>query len=145
MTLLDAFAVLALLKDEPAAAEVDALVRAGDSRLTVLGVAEVIDHLVRLVRLDEDEAVLDLAQLGLQTPVEVDESLALRAALLRARRYHRRSCAVSLADCVAAEAARATGRPLATADSHLLDVCADEGISIVPLLDSTGSRWTGHP
>jgi len=33
--------------------------------LTALGVSEVLDHLVRLVGADEDEAVLAVAQLGL--------------------------------------------------------------------------------
>ena len=45
--------------------------------LTPLGVAEVLDHLVRLANAEEDEAVLDLAQLGLATPTAVEAALAL--------------------------------------------------------------------
>ena len=141
MTVLDAYAVLALLKDEPAAAEVQRLLDAGTGALTALGVAEVVDHLVRLVGTDEEDAALDVAQLGLASPDPVDGELALQAGLLRARHYHRRNCAVSLADCVAAESARSLGSAVATSDPHLLDVCRDEGIGVVPLPDSSGNTW----
>lgn len=142
MTVLDAYAVLALLKGEPAAAEVQRLLDAGTGALTVLGVAEVVDHLVRLVGASEEDAALDVAQLGLASPDPVDGELALQAGLLRARHYHRRTCAVSLADCVAAESARSLGSAVAASDPHLLDVCRDEGIGVVPLPDSSGSTWS---
>ena len=145
MTVLDAFAVLALLKDEPAAGQVEQLLRSDLScTLTALGVAEVLDHLVRQMGVDEDEAVLDLAQLGLGTPVPVDGDLGARGGLLRARRYHRQHCSISLADCVAAEAARASGAPVATSDPHLLDMCALESIPHLPLPDARGNLWTRH-
>lgn len=144
MIVLDAFAVLALLKDEPAAERVDGLIRAEPRPvLTAMGVAEVLDHLVRLVGVDEEEAVLDLAQLGLAEAYVVDGDLAGRAGRLRARRYHRRTCAVSLADCVAAETARRVGASLATSDPHLLDTCAAEGIAWLALPDSRGVTWAG--
>jgi hypothetical protein len=43
-----------------------------------------------------------------------------------------------MADCIAAETARATHRPLATADPDLLDVCLAERIEIIPLPGSDG-------
>ena len=141
MTVLDAFAVIALLRGEPAAPEVRQLLERGDAVLTALGLAEVIDNLVRVVGASDEEAVLDVAQLGLSDAVPVDADLALRAALLRARHYHRTNRAVSLADCVAAEAARMLGTRLATADPHLLDLCRDDGIAAIPLPDSSGSAW----
>jgi predicted nucleic acid-binding protein len=140
---LDSYAVLALLKGEPAAAEVQWLVEDDeDALLTPLGVAEVLDHLVRLAKAEEEEAVLDLAQLRLATPTAVESELAARAGLLRARHYHRKSRAVSLADCVAAETARPLGRRLASADPHLLDLCHDERIAVIPLPDSTSRIWS---
>lgn len=143
MIVLDSFAVLALLKDEPAAAHVQQLVEAkGESTLTALGVSEVLDHLVRLARVNDDEAVLDLAQLGLASPPPVEIEVAVEAGLLRARHYHRKDRAVSLADCVAAETARSAGSQLASADPHLLDMCRDEGIVVIPLPDSTGRTWS---
>jgi len=140
---LDAYAVLALLKDEPAAGQVEELVEDDeDAALTTLGIAEVLDHLVRLADAEEDEAVLDLAQLGLGTPTAVEAEVTIRAGLLRARHYHRTNRAVSLADCVAAETARPLGRRLASADPHLLDLCRDERIAVIPLPDSTSRTWS---
>ena len=73
MTVLDAYAVLAFLKDEPAATRVAELIEfQPPAALTALGVAEVLDHLVRLVGADEEDAVLDLAQLGLAEAFAVD-------------------------------------------------------------------------
>lgn len=141
MTVLDTYAVLAYLKGEVAAPEVRLLLDDPAASLTAVGLAEVIDHLVRLGGVDEEEVVLDLAQLGLLDGRPVDSTLGMAAGRLRARHYDRRRCQVSLADCVAAESARACGEPLATADPDLLDVCHSEGIAVVVLPGSTGTRW----
>jgi PIN domain nuclease of toxin-antitoxin system len=141
LTILDAYAVLAFLKGEAAANEVEQLITAGGA-LTAVGVAEVIDHLVRLGDADEEEASLDLAQLGLDDAVAIDGELAGAAGRFRARRYHRTRCPVSLADCVAAEVARSTGRPLATSDPALLDACHHEEIAVSVLPGTDGSRWS---
>ena len=143
MIVLDSYAVLALLKGEVAADQVSQLL-AGEEEtaLTALGVAEAVDHLIRLADAEEDDAVLDIAQLGLASPPPVDAALALQAGMLRARHCHRKNRAVSLADCVAAETARGTGSSLASADPHLLDLCRDEGIVFIPLPDSSGQTWS---
>lgn len=139
--LVDAYAVIAYLKAEPAAPEVRPLLDSGEANLTAVGVAEAIDHLVRLAGADEDDAALDLAQLGLLDGIVVDSALGLAAGRLRARRYHRSRCAVSMADCIAAEAARQDETGLATSDPHLLDLCHIEGISAIVLTASDGTRW----
>ena len=101
MIVLDSFAVLALFRDEPAAPLVQHLVESEeDVALTALGVSEVLDHLVRILGAEEDEAVLDLAQLSLTPPISVDLGVATQAGLLRSRHYHRKTRAVSLADCL---------------------------------------------
>jgi predicted nucleic acid-binding protein len=141
MTVLDAYAVIAYLKAEPAAREVRPLLDNGDAALTAAGVAEVLDHLVRLGGADEEDAVLDLAQLGLLEAIIVDSDLGVAAGRLRARRYHRSRCAVSMADCIAAEAARQTATSLATSDPPLLDLCRIEGIAAVVLTATDGTRW----
>ena len=141
MTILDAYAVIAYLKAEPAAPEVRPLLDRGEANLTAVGVAEVLDHLVRLAGADEEDAALDLAQLGLLDGVVVDSDLGLASGRLRARRYHRSRCAVSMADCIAAEAARREATGLATSDPHLLDLCRVEGISAIVLTMSDGTRW----
>ncbi len=146
MIVLDAFAVLAFVMEEPAAAEVhQILVGPEGARLTALGVADVLDHLVRVVGAEPDEAVLDLAELGLPAAVAIDEAGAVRAGLLRARHYHRRQRAVSLADCAAAEVVQRHDATLATADPHLLDLGHAEGIDLRPLRDTTGTLWAPAP
>ena len=142
MTVLDACAVLAVLRDEAGADDADAVIRGRSGRLTAVGQGELIDHLVRLAGIDEASAALDLRQLGLGTPLPVDGELGSAAGRLRARSYHRGRCAVRVADCIAAEAARAAGERLATSDPHLLDLCHAEGIAVLPLPDSTGRRWS---
>ena len=143
----DVYAVLALLKGEAAAPEVRDLLLGDDSfQLTALGVAEVLDQLVRLCGAEEDEAVLDLAQLGLADAIPVDASTAARAGLLRARHYRRRDRAVSLVDCVAAATAQWIDRAVVSSDPQLLDMCHDEQIDVIVLPDSSGRVWSPiHP
>jgi predicted nucleic acid-binding protein len=142
LTVLDAYAVIAYLRAEPAAAEVRTLLEGSDVTLTAVGVAEVIDHLVRLAGADEEDAALDLAQLGLLDPISVGSDLGLASGRLRARYYHRTRCAVSMADCIAAEAARRATTDLATSDPHLLELCRRDSIPTVVLTGSDGTRWT---
>jgi predicted nucleic acid-binding protein len=142
LTVLDAYAVIAYLRGERAAPEVAARLNAGDAVLTAVGVAEVLDHLVRLVGADEEDATLDLAQLGLLDGIVIDSAIGASAGRLRARRYHRTRCAVSTADCIAAQVAQLQRDSLATSDPDLLDLCHAEGIPTVVLPGSDGSRWT---
>ncbi|MBV8160126.1 MAG: PIN domain-containing protein [Acidimicrobiia bacterium] len=142
MTVLDAYAVVAYLRGERAAGEVRGILEAGDAVLTSVGVAEVIDHLIRVVGADEENATLDLAQLGLLDGLPVDAKVGAAAGRLRARHYHRARRPVSMADCLAAEVARVRGEPLASADPPLLDLCHATSIAVVVLAGSDGSRWT---
>jgi PIN domain nuclease of toxin-antitoxin system len=143
LILLDSYAVIALLTSEPAADTVAGLLHdPRDAALTALGVAEVLDRLIRGAQVDEFEAALDLMQLGLAPPIPVDAGLAMRAGLLRARSYHRTNCAVSLADCVAVEAARRHATALASSDPHLLDVCRSEGVDVIALPNRAGRVWS---
>lgn len=45
------------------------------------------------------------------------------------------------ADCVVAHAARTVASAVATSDPHLLDLCREEGIAVIPLPDSSGRMW----
>lgn len=107
------------------------------------GGSEVIDRLVRVHGQSDEEVALDLAELGLLDGLPLHGVDGLGAGLLRAHHYHRIRRAVSLADCVVAQAARRAGASVATADPHLLDLCDEEGIATVPLPDSTGRRPGG--
>lgn len=66
--------------------------------------------------------MLDLAELGLVDAIAVDAAAGATSGRLRARHYHRLRCAVSMADCVAAETARVRNYVLAMSDPHTLDV-----------------------
>jgi predicted nucleic acid-binding protein len=142
VTLLDAYAVIGFLAGEPVADDVDLLVRRSESRMTTLGVAEVIDRMARLYDADPDEVAVDIATLGLESPTPLDITTSVLAGRLRARHYHRTTRAVSMADCVLAATAQVTSEPLATSDPHLLGLCHDEGIPAIPLPGSDGSVWS---
>lgn len=142
MTVLDPYAVIAFLRAESAATEVKSLLKRPGVALTTVGVAEVLDHLIRIVGVDEEDATLDVAQLGLLDGIPVSPALGAAAGRLRARRYHRSRCAISMADCIAAEAARSGAEPLATSDPDLLDLCHVEDIARIVLPRSDGSVWT---
>lgn len=141
MTVLDSYAVIAYLRGEAAAEEVRGLVDAGDAVLTAVGVAEVVDHLVRLAGADEEEAALDLAELDLLDGIAVEPEIGLQAGRLRARHYHRTRRPLSMADCVLAASAQARDEAAATSDPHLLNMCNAEGIAVIVLPASDGSRW----
>ena len=140
MTVLDAFAVLAYLRGEPARDAVRALL-SRPSVLTSVNAAEVVDRLVRAYGWDPDVVSGDLALLrvaGMET-VAVDASAGLLAGELRARHYHRTRCAVSLADCVAAAVALTSSLPLATSDVPLATIVRTEGGRVHPLPDVRGN------
>lgn len=139
MTVLDAYAVLAYLRDEPCADAVAALLR-GTTLLSAANAAEVVDQLTRVYGSDPDDVHADLALLanaGMHlAPVTAD--LGLLAGRLRAKHYHRDRMAVSLADCTAAATALTTNLPLATSDPALAAVVRTEGGQIHGLSDSRG-------
>jgi PIN domain nuclease of toxin-antitoxin system len=141
LTVLDAYAVIAYLRDEHCADEVADLLRA-PTVLTAANAAEVLDQLVRAHQRDPDDVHADLALLagaGMQiTPWTADHGLL--ASRLRARHYHRQRCQVSLADCAAAAAALSEQRALATSDPALAAVVRAEGGTVHPLSDSRGSK-----
>jgi predicted nucleic acid-binding protein len=137
--LLDACAVISHLCDEPAADEVDQLLRAGDVAMTAVTVAEVIDRMARLHGQEPDDVEARLVMLGVEVePVPAD--LAVAAGRVRSECYHRKQRPVSLADCVAAVAALGDGHTLATSDAALATVGDELGVIVRPLLNSQGER-----
>ncbi|HEY1279262.1 MAG TPA: PIN domain-containing protein [Acidimicrobiales bacterium] len=133
--LLDAFAVIAYFRDEPAASEVEALLRTRDVELTAVNAAEVVDRLARHGDLDPMDLVGELALLGV-TIRPVDAPVGLLAGRLRAWHYHRDERPVSLADCCAAAAALAGQMPLATADGPLARLVEVERGEVIRLRES---------
>jgi PIN domain nuclease of toxin-antitoxin system len=142
LTVLDAYAVLAFLRDEPGADEVAGLLRRGPTVMSAANVAEVVDQLVRVHRRDPHDVYAGIGLLGYAgldvLPVTADDGIA--AGRLRSRHYHRERCAVSLADCVAAATALALRRPLATSDPALASMVRTEGGEVHALADSEGVK-----
>ncbi len=141
MTLLDAYALVAFLADEPPADDVEALLRAGDTAVTVVNLAEALDVSQRVHGISRDElhqAVHSLVgdPLSIVGHSDID---AWRAADLRARHYDRSRCPLSLADCFLLAAAN-EGDRIVTADEPVVATARAEGIAVVALPDSTGRR-----
>jgi PIN domain nuclease of toxin-antitoxin system len=133
--LLDAFALIALLADEPAADEVEALLRGGEAAMTAVNLAEALDVLQRVQRISfERLQTLTTPLVGERIKlIPIDEPIARRAADIRARRYHRASAPLSLADCILLAATGQSDR-LATADGPLIRVAEAEKVQVRALL-----------
>lgn len=140
-TVLDAFALVALALGEPAADEVEEILRAGDVRMSTINRSEAVDQLRRVhkrkwAELREGFGALEAEVIEV---VPVDGSIAWRAAELRERHYSRKDSPLSLADCVAL-ATVFTGDCLATADRPLASAARAESIRVLALPDSRGRR-----
>ncbi|MGH3545822.1 MAG: PIN domain-containing protein [Mycobacteriales bacterium] len=143
MTVLDAFAVIAFLRDEPARDEVETLLRAAETcRTSVVNLAEIIDVLGRSKQLDARmvKEQLRLMEVGGLRFEPVDARSAELAGNLRAQHYRRSDCAISVADCFALALTTMTGERLATADAALLGVATKVGARFIALPDSSGRR-----
>lgn len=129
--LLDAFALIALLADEPAADEVEALLRSGDAAITAVNLAEALDVLQRVQGISSERlrAVTTTLVRDRMRLVPIDEQIARDAADIRARCYHRTRAPVSLADCILL-AATGESDALATADRPLIRVAEAEKVQV---------------
>ena len=139
MILLDAYALVALLRAERAGADVRTLLRSGDCGMTASNLAEAADVLERVHGIGIGESRPRVEPLPL-TVVDVDARLAWRAAELRARHYRRRSSEVSMADCVLVAAARPGSDAVATADRAVAVMSRAEGVHVTALPDRRGRR-----
>jgi uncharacterized protein with PIN domain len=140
--LLDAFALIALLRDEPAADEVETILRRGEAAMSAVNLAEALDVLQRVdgvdrARLDALTGPLIRESLAL---LAVEERTARDGADIHARRYHRTRAPLSLADCLLLAAARGAQAVVATADRPLASAARAEEIEVAALPDSRGRR-----
>jgi len=134
VTLLDAYALVAFLVGGPATQQVRALLREGDTAVATANLAEALDVSERVHGLPIARAMEVLEPL-LEGPVAVlplDITVARRAAEIRARRYHRTSRPISLADAVLVASA-GPGDRIATADPDVLAVARAEGLEALTL------------
>ncbi|MGH2903881.1 MAG: PIN domain-containing protein [Solirubrobacteraceae bacterium] len=129
--LLDAFALIALLAEEPAADEVERLLRRGEAAITAVNLAEALDVLQRVQGIPRERLQTITTPLVAErmTLVPIDERIARDAAEIRARHYHRTRAPVSLADCILLAATGDTDE-LATADGPLIRIAEAEGTKV---------------
>jgi predicted nucleic acid-binding protein len=138
VTLLDANALIAVIRGEPAMEKVLTILRNGSAAMTTVNLAEVYDSVSRKVGLSH-QGIADVVDPLLQgpiAPISVDVGLARRAAEIRTAHYHRKHRDLSLADCVLLAAAGDEDR-IATADSDVLAVAVELGIETIKLPPSS--------
>lgn len=142
---VDAYAVVAALIGEPARRDVEP--HLATAVICAPNLAEVMDVCVRVHRNDEASVRerIDWLVAGGLGVVPLDLTLAIAAGSLRARRYRKRECEISMGDCMAAELARAHRLPLATSDPHLAEAAWAEDIAVLALPDSRGRRPRRRP
>lgn len=133
-TLLDAYALVALVLDEPAAEDVVRLLREGGAAVTSLNYGEALDRLIRAQDLPEASVLAALEPLlgGPLARIDVGFGIVMSAVRLRMAHYHRKRSPLSLADCVCLAAAGPDGS-VATADEAMLAAAKSEGIATIPL------------
>jgi PIN domain nuclease of toxin-antitoxin system len=135
---VDANAVLALLRDEPAAGDVEGLLRA-QPLISAVNMAEVVDVFVRTG--GSFPALADaydrLRSAGLRI-APADEEISMSAGEIRARYYHRTNAALSMADCFALATSNTFHTDLATSDPAVVRLAREIGFGVHALPDSTG-------
>jgi len=132
--LIDAYAVVALVRDEPAADDVEALLGQSDVAVVSINLAEALDVLQRRDGVEESflRTILDPLFRMFLTVRPVGSRAAWRAAALRKMYYAKKQSEVSLADCVLVAAARSAD-VIATSDIPLLQMATGEGVATIEL------------
>ena len=130
--LLDSYAFIAYLLDEPAAPLVQRMLWDGDLAMSAVQLAEVVDRMERVHGVPADEIEVAVSALGIDVLV-ADYPVGAEAGRLRARHYGPTGRTLSLADSVCAATAVLGGLSVATADPVLLEVAVAEGCSVVRL------------
>ncbi len=142
MTLLDAYALIALLAGEPAADEVGQLIAGGSTVVAAPNLAETADRLGRVhgIAVQRTRAAVESLEQSTDLHVKAtDRAHAWRAAELRVKHYHRTRRPLSLGDCLLLAMATEEDR-VATADPHVLATAEEERIRWIALEDSQGLR-----
>lgn len=134
MTLLDAYALIAFIVGGPATAEVRGILREGGAAVATANLAEALDVSARVYGLSIDQALEPLEPLfsGALDEIPLDGVRARRAATIRSSHYSRRDRPISLGDSILL-ASGSAGDRIATADHHVLEIAAIEGLEPVPL------------
>lgn len=141
MILLDANALIAFLRGEPAEREVDALLRSGECATPASCLSEVVDRLIRRGGARPEDVTAHLgplieASLGI---VPLENEIGWQAGEFRGVHYARAGADLSLADCLLL-ACVGPGDKLASSDGPLLTAARALELDVIPLPDSRGRR-----
>lgn len=135
MPVLDASALIALLRAEPGADTVRDMLqdRTQPSAISAVNLTESVDVLVRVFGISETDVTdaFDLLEMGGLAVIAVDGRTAWRAGLFRAAHYRKRTAEISQADCIAAVTAQQRAEGLVTSDRVLATVARSAGIDVV--------------
>lgn len=116
---LDSWAVLALLNDEPAASRVEPVVEAGDVCMSWINLGEVVYETVR--RRGAEPARIAVEAVRARIDAELpDEGMVLAAARIKARG------GLSYADAFCVATARRHKAPLYTGDPEIIALAGDD-------------------
>ena len=137
-TVLDAYALIAAARGEPAAAKVERLLRAGDCTISAVNLAETIDRLCRLDSTPiERVALLTEPLLAEHLAVRpATEKTAWRAGSIRERFYSKQS-PLSLGDSFLLACAE-PGDEIASSDPDVAVAAKELGLGLIGLPDSSG-------
>lgn len=142
MPVLDAAAMVALLRDEPGASEVADLLEAGGCAMSPVNLVEVVHRVSRSLGIGSGlvmESLLAMVGDGLEV-VACDLDIGLLAGVVRADHYDRTDLPVSLADCVALATAQRRADRLVTSDAHLVRLAGRLEVATHPIPNSSGRR-----
>jgi uncharacterized protein with PIN domain len=140
--LLDAYALIALLAEEPAADEVSRLIAHERTAVAAPNLAEAADRLGRVygIAVKRTRSAVESLEQSIDLSIRpVERAHAWRAAELRVEHYHRTRRALSLGDCLLLAMAGREDR-VATSDPYILATAGEEQIEWIALPDSQGRR-----
>lgn len=139
--ILDTGSIVSVLLGDAAAVEVSSTLDGRECGVSVVNAAEVLDVLTRVHRTPVDDAseALDRFLADVARPIPATRALSERAALIRARHYHRRDRDVSLADCFAIATA-VPDADVATSDTAIARVARAERLGVIALPNPRGRR-----
>jgi len=143
VTILDAYALTALLAEEPAASEVGELIASTSAVVPAANLAEAADRLSRVygIAVERTRSAVELLEQATDLRVcAVERSHAWRAAELRSKHYHRTRRPLSLGDCLLLAMVGEQDK-VATSDPHVLATANEEQIAWIALPDSRGRRY----
>ncbi len=124
--LLDAYALIAYLRDEPGAAAVQDLLWKGELVMSAVQLGEVVDRMERIDGVPADEVEVVISALAIEV-LPADYAVGAEAGRLRARHYRPTGRTLSIADAFCAATAALQNCTLATADPVLITVAEAEG------------------